>query len=669
MTEAARPRFDPAASARDARAHGLVAVAGAGLSMGPPSSLPGWTEINDAFLENLALCIAVHTGGEFGRDVLRFVLDRRATADVAQPDLQAQLAEESLGEHYFALFRPLDVETWNDGHAAVAALAATGHLRAIVTTNFDRLLELALEAAGVRHAVYCAPEDFGRLAGPPEPDAVPVIKVHGSVERTETMVDTLRQRVVGRPEELEAALVRLFAGHAVLVVGFSGADLAYDPGYLGLAAGAGASPSFVVVNREGREPTAALAELVGGAGEGARIVDGVLPDCLTALADALGHMGDLVQPAYDPGLELPGLRRAGLSADVHSAWASSLSPVRATVVLASIADAAGSSDAAFRLLMGAMPFHLAAGLHDDPALPAQLAMIAAALIEACHVDDDLSGDTFGGGTAALSVLSLEGVRPDARLLALRALGLALVGEAPLSTAAGLAALEASRAELEPASRADTICALARAWAVEESWAPAYLTALRDTYELMVAWGDEPRRLRVGALLARFLVEEGELDDAAEILLACAPALRRLNLAIPGNDLTAAGGRLYLARGDAGRALSALGSACRNLDDGQHSLRLAENLLPLAEAAAAAGDADALGRAVGRFDELLPLVPGLALAQTASKVRLLCAFGQPAEAREAVAALVSLGERWNGSMSPWLPSLAERLERRIAALEG
>jgi hypothetical protein len=59
---------------------------------------------------------------------------------------------------------------------------------------------------------------------------------------------------------------------------------------------------------------------------------------------------------------------------------------------------------------------------------------------------------------------------------------------------------------------------------------------------------------------------------------------------------------------------------------------------------------------------------MALPQTASRVRLLCALGQPAEAREAVRDLVALGERWEGSMSPWLPSLADRLGRTIAALE-
>src|SRR5262245_52747980 len=145
MPEAGRSWFDPAALARDAQEHGLVVLAGAGLSMGPRSSLPGWTDVNDAFLDSLGVCgpdaagvgVCVADAAEFEvpavGQVLGLIRQQRAIADVAQPDLQAQLAEERLGEHYFAVFRPLDIETWNDGHAAVAALAATGLVRAVVT--------------------------------------------------------------------------------------------------------------------------------------------------------------------------------------------------------------------------------------------------------------------------------------------------------------------------------------------------------------------------------------------------------------------------------------------------------------------------------------------------------------------------------------------------------
>ena len=109
---------------------------------------------------------------------------------------------------------------------------------------------------------------------------------------------------------------------------------------------------------------------------------------------------------------------------------------------------------------------------------------------------------------------------DAESLALRGLALALCGEALHADAAGSAALEASREEFTPTVRADTICTLARTWTLDERWSASYVEALRQTYELMFHWGDEPRRARVGAMLARFLVEAGQLDDAEAILLDC-----------------------------------------------------------------------------------------------------------------------------------------------------
>ena len=148
---------------------------------------------------------------------------------------------------------------------------------------------------------------------------------------------------------------------------------------------------------------------------------------------------------------------------------------------------------------------------------------------------------------------------------------------------------------------------------------------------------------------------------------CQRISKRLNLPLTGNELVAVGGRLYLAEGRHQEALSALDSACRHWEDGQHGLRLAETLLPLSEAAAAAGNADVLGRAVSRFEQLLPLVPGMALPHAASRVRLLCSLGEFDDARAVVRDLVGFGERWDGH--PWVPALADRLEQQIAAAAG
>ena len=247
--------------------------------------------------------------------------------------------------------------------------------------------------------MYCAPDDFDRLAGGRAAggNGVPVIKVHGSVGRAATMVDTLRQRVLGRPKALEDALARLFRDHAVLVVGFSGADLAYDPQYLGLREARRArrrspwsiaratsrprrSPSSSP--RPERMPASSTARCPGASRRGARA----------------GRNEKFVQPGWDSEMEFPGMRRAGLLAGGAPGLGESLSPVRAAVVLALIAEAAGSSDAAYRLLTRTMPFHIKAGLQGDPAMPKQLCMIAATLIEACHVDEELSGGVFEGGT-------------------------------------------------------------------------------------------------------------------------------------------------------------------------------------------------------------------------------------------------------------------------------
>ena len=656
--QATLPAFDAEAVAREARAHGLVVLAGAGVSMGPPSSLPGWTAINNAFIETLAFTIATHTDGEVGYDIAELVAARRDEAGVAAPDLQAQFAEESLGDAYFRLFQPLDIAAWNESHAALAAIARSGVLRAVITTNFDRLIELACAADGVDHSVFCSPEEFDRLAEGLPDTAVPIIKVHGSVDRRETMVDTLRQRVLGRPAALETALGVLFAHHAVLVVGFSGADLAYDPHYLGLRAGAQAAPAFIFLNRVGTTPREEISALATSASR-MRIVEGDLPRSLTALASALDPAGSLVTPQWDPEMDHPGIRMATLSSDVTRATADAISPVQATVVLASIAEAAGSTDAAFHLLTRTMPHHSRAGLLADPAMQRQQRMLAAEMIEMARVHPALRTEP---GITALEALSLREVRPDTVGLALQALAFALCAHAIDADAAGLQALRESREDFHPARRADTICALARSWTVFERWAPPHREALREEYERMFHYGDEPRRIRVGALYGRFLIEAADIDAAEQVVVDCQAASRRLKLPQLHNDLVALGGRLYLARGRAADALRTLRSVYGHFQRSGQLLRCAETLLPLREAAVAAGDAELLGNSRSVFDKLLPMLPGMALADAASQVRACLGLGAIDGAKAVVADLRELGKRWRDNV--WIGELASRLEHRI-----
>jgi len=199
-----------------AREPGLVVLAGAGVSMAPPSSLPGWLDLNHMVLDAL-----VRRLGEYDdrKDDLeqfeQLLLDRRDNQRVFPPEYQAQVMDEQIGLTYFEALQALDVPQRNATHGALAALASAGYIRAIVTTNFDRLIEAALADAGVPHAVYIESEGFRELAARERSEAgpLPVVKVHGSVEDASTLVDTLQQRLRGRGPALEAALRPLLAQH------------------------------------------------------------------------------------------------------------------------------------------------------------------------------------------------------------------------------------------------------------------------------------------------------------------------------------------------------------------------------------------------------------------------------------------------------------------------
>jgi NAD-dependent SIR2 family protein deacetylase len=77
-------------------------------------------------------------------------------------------------------------------HRAIAQLAASGHIRVIVTTNFDHLMENALRDLGVAPTIISTP-DAADGAPPLTHTACTVLKVHG---------DYLDTRIKNTPAEL-----------------------------------------------------------------------------------------------------------------------------------------------------------------------------------------------------------------------------------------------------------------------------------------------------------------------------------------------------------------------------------------------------------------------------------------------------------------------------------
>jgi len=104
-------------------------------------------------------------------------------------------------------------------HRAVARLCSTGRIGIVLTTNFDRLLERALEAEGVSPIVIDTP-DAVEGAPPLQHAGVTVVKVNG---------DYLDTRIKNTPEELNEyderftiLLGRIFDEYGLVVCGWSG---------------------------------------------------------------------------------------------------------------------------------------------------------------------------------------------------------------------------------------------------------------------------------------------------------------------------------------------------------------------------------------------------------------------------------------------------------------
>lgn len=103
-------------------------------------------------------------------------------------------------------------------HHAIAGLVKAGYVRVILTTNFDRLTELALQEAGVQPAVLST---AGHIQGavPLTHAACTVIKVHGDYLDTR-MLNTPAE-LAGYPAELDALLDRVFDEYGLIVCGWS----------------------------------------------------------------------------------------------------------------------------------------------------------------------------------------------------------------------------------------------------------------------------------------------------------------------------------------------------------------------------------------------------------------------------------------------------------------
>jgi tetratricopeptide (TPR) repeat protein len=125
----------------------------------------------------------------------------------------------------------------NANHILIAKLAKIDKVKTILTTNFDLLFERAMENENVDYVVYYCDEDFSKIDFKNMPDCLRIFKIHGSIENSDSLINTIHK--VGRPlsQKKEVSLNYFFLNgshNKIMVIGYSCSDIFDINPYLNL---------------------------------------------------------------------------------------------------------------------------------------------------------------------------------------------------------------------------------------------------------------------------------------------------------------------------------------------------------------------------------------------------------------------------------------------------
>ena len=152
--------------------------------------------------------------GTFGRDPdYSELLNELAKTPAERQQLLQDYFEPTVAEREEGRKEP------TAAHRAIATLAARGFVRVIITTNFDRLMESALSAAGVEPTVLSTRAQV-RGALPLVHTGCCVFKVHGDYR--EPSIKNTMSELAQYPREFKTLLRRIFDEYGLIVSGWSG---------------------------------------------------------------------------------------------------------------------------------------------------------------------------------------------------------------------------------------------------------------------------------------------------------------------------------------------------------------------------------------------------------------------------------------------------------------
>lgn len=110
------------------------------------------------------------------------------------------------------------LRTPTKAHKAIAQLVAAGYIKVIVTTNFDRLLELALAEAGITPTVIGSPDSL-KGAIPLQHSSCTIIKLHG--DYLDTRMKNSLDELSSYDPSFNATLDRIFDEFGLVISGWS----------------------------------------------------------------------------------------------------------------------------------------------------------------------------------------------------------------------------------------------------------------------------------------------------------------------------------------------------------------------------------------------------------------------------------------------------------------
>ena len=200
----------------------LVVFVGSAISMASPSHLLSGAMMRDSIIH--ASCKKHASLGKY---------EELIKEQHINPEMVYQIMLDSIGAEIFLVTHNIcETNKFNSNHMFLAQAAKHGKISTILTTNFDHLIEDALESVGCQRnkdfIVYKDKEGFreyiGLTARHPEDKGIHIVKLHGTIENKESMIVTINQTGKGLTKEQAVILDALLKEKHFLFVGYSGND-------------------------------------------------------------------------------------------------------------------------------------------------------------------------------------------------------------------------------------------------------------------------------------------------------------------------------------------------------------------------------------------------------------------------------------------------------------